>query len=112
VHAAPHRYALHDFAVQHIGPDADLRYLEFGVHSGESLVRFASLFTNRKARFVGFDSFLGLPEPWSDMPVGHFSTDGQLPHIPDPRVELVKGWFQSEVMVSKHVPSYAAPPCA
>jgi hypothetical protein len=94
-HASASKLALHDFAAQHIGLDADLRYLEFGVHSGFTIRRFASIFTNPAARFFGFDSFVGLPEGWGNMSAGHFSTDGQLPPMPDPRVALVKGWFQN-----------------
>jgi hypothetical protein len=94
-HVAAHRFALHDFAAAYLGIDSDVRFLEFGVHSGDTIRRFASIFTNPGARFVGFDSFVGLPESWSGFPPGYFSTGGQVPLIADPRVELVKGWFQN-----------------
>jgi O-methyltransferase len=96
-HLSPHRLALHDFAVRHLGSDADLRYLEFGVHQGGAIRRFASLFRNPDARFIGFDSFEGLPENWSNLPVGHFATGGKPPAIDDPRVSFEKGWFQNSV---------------
>jgi len=94
-HKSAHRFALHDFAAHHIGVDADLRYLEFGVHGGDSIRRFASIFANPHARFVGFDSFVGLPEEWGKMAAGHFSIDGRVPSIADPRIVFQKGWFQN-----------------
>jgi hypothetical protein len=45
------------------------------------------------SRFVGFDSFQGLPEDWRQRRAGYFSTDGQVPQIDDPRVQFVVGWF-------------------
>lgn len=96
-HQSPHKYDLHDFAVERIGRNANVHYLEFGVHEGAAIRRFASIFSNESARFVGFDSFVGLPEQWSDMTAGHFSTGGQAPQIPDDRVRFVKGWFQNTI---------------
>jgi O-methyltransferase len=94
-HVVANRFALHDFAANYIGADTEIRYLEFGVHEGYSIRRFASIFSNPAARFVGFDSFEGLPEAWGSSPPGHFSTQGQLPTIADSRVEFAKGWFQN-----------------
>jgi hypothetical protein len=44
---------------------------------------------------VGFDSFEGLPEAWpgTNMGVGFFSTQGNLPELPA-NVTLVKGWVE------------------
>jgi hypothetical protein len=78
---AAHKTALHDEVVDAIGRDAPVRYLEFGVHEGWSISRFASLFTNPAATFTGFDSFVGLPENWG--------------HLEDERVSFDKGWFQN-----------------
>jgi hypothetical protein len=94
-HLAPNRVALHEFAANHIGLDCSVRYLEFGVHTGVSIRRFSSLFVNPSAKFVGFDSFEGLPEAWAHFQAGHFSTDGRTPVSDDTRVEFVKGWFQN-----------------
>jgi len=96
-HVASKKLDLHDYAASHIGFGANLQYLEFGVARGTTLRRFASIFMNPAARFVGFDSFMGLPENWNNMEKGAFSTDGNLPDIPDPRVEFKKGWFQNTV---------------
>ena len=51
-----------------------------------------------RSRFVGFDSFEGLPEDWlPGFPKGAFGTAGQLPDIPDIRVRFEAGWFQNTV---------------
>lgn len=76
-------------------------FLEFGVFEGASLGYWAQINTNPQTRFIGFDSFEGLPESWHmafrNMEKGHFSTGGKLPGINDPRVSFVKGWFQESL---------------
>ena len=62
--------------------------LEFGVWQGGSINQFAG-WTTRP--IYGFDSFEGLPEPWSIARRGHFAIEG-LPAVRD-NVTLVKGWF-------------------
>ena len=86
---------LYPFVADAIGPDAKLTYLEFGVFRGKSLNRMAELFTSPDARFIGFDSFEGLPESWVDMEAGTFSTNGKPPKIDDERVSFVTGFFQN-----------------
>ena len=79
-------------------------YLEFGVFEGRSLRWWISHLTSPAARFVGFDSFEGLPEDWRPgLETGHFAT-GQPPDIRDPRVSFVIGWFD------RTLPGFAAPP--
>ena len=78
-----------------IGEDAALTYLEFGVWRGASIKRMAAIFTNPEARFVGFDSFEGLPESWGEKPTGTFSMDGEIPRSGDGRISFVKGYFQN-----------------
>jgi len=60
--------------------------------------RMVERFPHPGARFVGFDSFEGLPEDWAQAggrkERGFFSTGGQIPTISDPRVSFEKGWFQ------------------
>ena len=89
---------LYDFAAKTIG-DVPLLYLEFGVYSGRSMSRMIELFRHSDARFVGFDSFEGLPEDWAQAGTvkerGFFSTHGRMPAISDPRVSFKKGWFQN-----------------
>lgn len=80
-----------------IAMSAPITYLEFGVHRGASMCRWLALNRHPDSRFVGFDSFKGLPERWelggASLDAGHFSTGGQLPDVNDPRVSFVKGWF-------------------
>jgi hypothetical protein len=79
-------------------------YLEFGASSGDCIRHWAQLLPGPDCRFVGFDSFEGLPENWSkDYPKGYFSRNGRIPEIDDRRVSFVKGWFHETV------PKYALP---
>lgn len=64
--------------------------LEFGVWKGDWLTALATRFPER--RFVGFDSFEGLPDDWGRFKKGYFDTGGVMPDVP-PNVDLVKGWF-------------------
>lgn len=66
-------------------------HVEFGVWKGFWINEFARTFRDRT--FYGFDSFEGLPEPWSQQGAGHFSLGGRLPEV-EPNVVLVKGWFE------------------
>jgi hypothetical protein len=86
---------LYPFAAKTIGADAPLTYLEFGVFRGKSIRGMAEYFTSPEARFIGFDSFMGLPEDWAGREAGHFSTEGAPPKIADKRVSFVKGYFQN-----------------
>jgi O-methyltransferase len=76
-----------------------LDYLEFGVYRGRTMKIWTKLNPHPQSRFIGFDSFEGLPEDWSfavggGMKAGTFSLDGKAPQLDDPRVTLVKGLFQ------------------
>jgi hypothetical protein len=67
-------------------------YLEFGVWRGDSIQWFAENLKHLESRFIGFDTFTGLPEEWEGhAPAGHFSTLGNLPQIDDSRVRFCKG---------------------
>jgi len=89
---------LYDHAAAALG-DVPLLYLEFGVAGGRSISRMTERFHHRDARFIGFDSFEGLPEdwvkPWETQPRGTYSMGGRMPAIADPRVSFVQGWFQN-----------------
>ena len=90
----PAREDVFTAAVDALGPGR-LLYVELGVHEGRSLRWWAAAVPDPDARFVGFDSFEGLPEPWNPgAPRGHFATGGAVPEIEDPRVSLVPGWFE------------------
>jgi O-methyltransferase len=70
-------------------------YLEFGVYRGASLKWWLTRVSNAEARFVGFDTFTGLPEHWrATEPVGAFNANGNLPDIADSRCSFEVGLFQ------------------
>ncbi len=70
--------------------EGDGLYLEFGVYRGKSISFLAGL-TGRT--LDGFDSFLGIPDDWTDdSPRGAYDADGELPRVPA-NVRLHQGWF-------------------
>lgn len=75
-------------------------YLEFGVYKGHSIGDWVTLNKREDSRFIGFDSFLGLPSDWKKLSgtlqKGSFTTNGEipLPLIQDERVKFIKGFFQ------------------
>jgi len=83
-----------DFALEQAR--ASGHYLEFGVFSGGTIRHIAR--RKRAAVIHGFDSFEGLPEPWSGFTLGQrvFSRGGHLPRVPA-NVVLHKGWFKDTV---------------
>jgi hypothetical protein len=88
---------LYAFAADAIGRETPVLYLEFGVAQGSSMRQMLEFYTNRDSRFVGFDSFLGLPEAWLMHPPGAYSNGGIPPKISDPRASFGAGWFQNTV---------------
>ncbi len=89
------RDSLYRHAADILGRDEPITYLEFGVADGRSFRRMVEQFTHPDSLFVGFDSFIGLPEDWLIHKRGTFSSMGKAPSIDDPRVRFVKGWFQN-----------------
>ncbi len=74
---------------------APLHYLEFGVYRGDSLRLWLAKTLHPDSRFVGFDTFTGLPERWRPTePAGHFNANGAIPDIKDPRCSFEVGLFQ------------------
>jgi O-methyltransferase len=72
-----------------------ITYLEFGVYRGDSLRLWLDGISNPESRFVGFDTFTGLPERWRPTePAGHFNANGTVPDIKDPRCGFEVGLFQ------------------
>ena len=70
--------------------EGDGLYLEFGVYRGKSISFLAGL-TGRT--LDGFDSFLGIPDDWTDdSPRGAYDAGGELPSVPA-NVRLHQGWF-------------------
>jgi hypothetical protein len=71
-------------------------FLEFGVYKGDSIRFWSEMNRDPHSRFIGFDSFEGLPENWTKkVPKGAFHIGGAVPQIDDERVGFVKGWFQN-----------------
>lgn len=74
---------------------APINYLEFGVYRGDSLRMWLSRIPHPDSRFVGFDTFTGLPERWRPTePAGHFNANGAIPEVNDPRCGFEVGLFQ------------------
>jgi O-methyltransferase len=87
---------LHGAVIQKEGLDlAPITYLEFGVYRGDSLRWWLDRVSHPQSRFVGFDTFTGLPEWWrATEPAGHFNADGRVPDTKDPRCSFEVGLFQ------------------
>jgi hypothetical protein len=91
-------HGLHDFwdaCINHVGRGKRVLLFEFGVWEGKSIRYFSQGFNNPDSRFIGCDSFEGLPERWGTLGEKTFSTNGKMPQIDDARVHFVKGWFQN-----------------
>jgi O-methyltransferase len=92
----PHKRELHSFISETYVGNRPVDYLEFGVYRGNTIRYWSEMNKNPESRFVGFDSFEGLPENWlPDYPKGAFDVGGQLPDIKDDRVRFEVGWFQN-----------------
>jgi len=65
-------------------------FMEFGVWHGHSIRQIARAMEKHGViqSVYGFDSFLGLPESWGDLPVGSFNAGGHPPDIQDNRITL------------------------
>lgn len=97
------RERLYDIVGAEVGK-RDVLYMEFGVWKGEATRYWSKLLQNPASKLHGFDSFVGLPESWKpDLGGGHFSVNGAIPQIDDPRVQFFKGWFQDTL------PQYKVP---
>jgi hypothetical protein len=87
------RYELYKYIIESEQLD-EICYLEFGVSQGYSFQWWVEQIKNKNSRFVGFDTFSGLPEKWGIFNKGVMSVDGTPPKIDDDRCEFVKGLFQ------------------
>jgi hypothetical protein len=81
-------------AVDNIGKDTQIVYLEFGVYKGQIFELWTLNNLNPNSIFVGFDTFTGLPEDWGGIKKGSFSAEGQLPKINDSRCSFQVGLIQ------------------
>jgi hypothetical protein len=92
------RFEMYDYINNEVLKNSEIDYLEFGVFKGESIKYFSELNRQQGSRFIGFDTFEGLPEDWIEfsrtVKSQTFSTNGNLPAIDDERVGFIKGLFQ------------------
>jgi hypothetical protein len=80
--------------------------LEFGTATGRTLNQFAHWLGSDHVVW-GFDSWQGLPEPFNDLPPGHFAQD--LPPVL-PNCQLVQGWFGDRPAQDRSgIPEHTAP---
>jgi O-methyltransferase len=89
----PERYEMYDDVIRRIG-SGPIDYLEFGVWKGASIKYWSDKNPSPESRFVGFDTFTGLPEAWDFRPAGTFDVAGEIPKVDDPRVSFCAGLFQ------------------
>lgn len=95
ISTSPSREALWDMCIaNYANPNSQLTYVEFGVYEGYSIKYFAARNRNADSKFIGLDSFEGLPENWGDMKKGSFNVDGNIPKTDDRRIKFIRGWFQ------------------
>ncbi|HOE06040.1 MAG TPA: class I SAM-dependent methyltransferase [Bacteroidales bacterium] len=69
-------------------------YIEFGVAEGCSFKWWVANNLNSDSRFVGFDTFTGLPEDWGPFKKGDMSANNKPPKIDDNRHQFIQGLFQ------------------
>jgi hypothetical protein len=99
------REDLFDLVGREVGK-REVLYLEFGVYQGNATRHWSKMLSHPASKLHGFDSFEGLPESWTDsMTKGHFSTEGAIPAIDDPRVRFFKGWFD-QTLATYQVPEH------
>jgi len=101
----PRREGLYELVLKEAAEKRTL-YLEFGVFEGAATRWWAQRLKHPDTRLIGFDTFQGLPETWNAAyQQGHFSVEGRLPKIDDPRVSFQKGLF-SETLPDLALPEH------
>ncbi len=88
------RYRAYKYLFEMEKLDLPVDYLEFGVFGGKSFQWWASANKHPESRFVGFDTFSGLPEDWDMFKKGDMSVDGNVPQMDDARCSFEAGLFQ------------------
>ncbi|HXN22769.1 MAG TPA: TylF/MycF/NovP-related O-methyltransferase [Candidatus Dormibacteraeota bacterium] len=91
------RYDLYADIQSKILGEESIDYLEFGVRYGDSIFKWSTINIHPNSRFIGFDSFEGIPEDWvsvtGEARKGSMSVEGVVPQTNDSRIRFVKGWF-------------------
>jgi len=89
------RYEFFKWVIDHEGLSTDpINYMEFGVAQGASFRWFLQLNSNPQSRFLGFDTFTGLPEDFGPYKKGAFSNLNAPPDVSDKRAKFYQGLFQ------------------
>jgi hypothetical protein len=88
-------YDFYRYVHDEVCRETAIDFLEFGVYKGHSIRFWSQMNSDPQSRFIGFDSFEGLPEDWLGYPKGTFDVGGVVPQIDDERVSFIKGWFQN-----------------
>ena len=94
-------YAI-NLALENVGDDKNVYYMECGVWRGES----ANFFSKFVKKYYAFDSFKGLPEEWSgNAPKGTFTLGGKLPRFNKNIIPIV-GYVEDTLddFLKKHKP--------
>ena len=79
--------------------DEPIDFWEFGVFRGESLFNWVNIISHPDSRFVGFDTFTGLPERWRATELeGAFNVYGKIPQTNDTRCGFEVGLFQETLL--------------
>ena len=87
------RFGLYQFVLESEQLSGAIDYLEFGVAGGESFAWWLANNKHPNSRFVGFDTFTGLPEEFGPLAMGTFSTGGKVPETNDVRANFQVGLF-------------------
>ena len=92
------REALYEKIISQYELDTDIAFLEFGVSKGVSLSWWVNRIKDSRARFMGFDTFCGLPEDWGKFKKGDMDNEGFPPILRDDRCTFYKGMFQDTLI--------------
>lgn len=90
------RYDLYEYIIQS-EKLSKIYFIEFGVAKGHSFKWWVNKIKDKDSKFVGFDTFSGLPEDWGHFKKGDMSAKEAFPDIDDNRCQFVKGIFQATI---------------
>lgn len=97
------RFKLHDYIFDSEGLNGAVDFYEFGVADGTSFKYWVNKNKHIDSRFIGFDTFTGLPEDFGIMKKNDYDTKGNAPDIDnDTRCYFIKGMFQDSLRQSLH----------
>jgi len=95
VKSFPDRISMHQhLSSSFVNPKDKIHFMEFGVYLGQTYAIWVAGNKNPQSKFVGFDTFTGLPEDWGSEKKGSYSAEGNLPDIQDSRSNWQVGLIQ------------------